>query len=458
MTANKRYPKASPMKAMGALFVTGALVFAIPAMAQSLESTGSATGELGGTATGSLTGTGTVDPSTPVADGTGSASGGVDGSATGALDGTVNGAIDGDLELESEARSDVEQEAIVALDENIQAEVLAEAEANGLLGAIAVEGDAHSGAFVAMNIASDAAIITDYRAQGDVGEAKFFSEIRVDDGAIIQDRLAAGAEVHLWTPNAHVEVRDDSEATLLVRADAPMQVTFATDASVDALSDRAWIRAAGQSGHLAIAGDGTLSTSADGQITADLMAGAVLRFVAATEGDDEAFRAQQQAFADGRLGAEAEVLAQGEAAVLAKSEYSVDVEAEKQGNELIVRVADDDPQPRVVSIDLDQSLWAGAAASELAMTFDGEDAIRGQSAADVYAATGTEPQYAIVESEGHMEAVAYVPGFSVHELGFAPQSASTPNAPADQDRDTPAAPFALAGLALLGLAALKRRH
>lgn len=413
-----------------------------------LDGTADAVGNASGSATGDITG-----------DVTGNATGDVTGDVTGDADSRIDtgGDISSDLSLSTETRAEAEAEAAVAaaLDAQAKAQAEAQAAASGLFGFFDVEGDAYTGSFVQARMASDQAAVIDHSvaADGDA-QVQFFQDLSLDGE--VQDEYAAAAKAHVWTDKAQLTISDDAAGTVLVQADAATTatMTLAADAQAQAEGKILWIEAQGQQAAVAILGDGAFQTTADGQIQAALQSGSQLRFEADDGRSD--WQAEQAAYADGRLGAEANIAATGQAtastAIAHAEEYSVDVELiTANEDEVRVEVRSEDPEPRVVRLDIDSEL-AAAGSSDLEMTMDGQAMTKVDAVTDVYATTD-QAVYTIVEAEGHIEAVANVDGFSAHELRIAPATADEP-----EQVDTPTTGIVLTGAALLGLAAIVRRH
>ncbi len=431
-----------------------------------VDGAGSAAGDATGSATGDVTGDATGDV-------TGDATGDVTGDATGDLTGDVDtgGDISSDVTLETETRAEAEAEAAIAaaLDAQAKAQAESEAAASGLFGFFAVDGEAYTGSFVEAQLAADRAAVIDHSvgADGDA-QASFFQELSLEGE--VTDRLDGDAEAHVWTDSAQLSVNDDAAGTILVTAESQTSATIqlAADAQAQAAGKILWIESEGKQAAVAILGSGSFESQSDGSMKALIDAGSQLRFEAEDGSAD--WQTEQAAYADGRLGAEASIAATSQAAAQAAAdaqasadataqaaiahaeEYTVDVELiAASASEVVVEVRSEEPQPRVVRFDIDKEL-AAAAASDLEMTMDGQAMTRMSSAADVYA-TADQAAYAVVEAEGHTEVVANVDGFSAHELRIAPASAEEP-----EQVDTPTAGIIVTGLALLGLAAIVRRH
>lgn len=418
------------------------------------NASGDAAGDVSGETTGSASGDADSTASTDI---TGDATGDVTGDATSTIE--TGGDISSDLELAAETRADAEAEAAAAAALSAQAKAQAEAEAaaSGLFGFFDVQGDAYTGSFVDVQLDSDQAAVIDHSVAAD-GDAsiQFFQELSLDGD--VKDRYDAAAEAHLWTDAAQLTVSDDAAGTILVQADAATTttMTLAADAQAEAEGKILWIEAQGQQAAVAILGDGEFQAGSDGAIEAALASGSQLRF----EADDGSadWQAEQVAYADGRLGAEASFAAAGNGSanttITHAEEYSVEVSLiAANEDEVRVEVRSEDPEPRVVRFDIDSELAAAAdASSDLEMTMDGQAMTKVDSASDVYA-TSDEAVYAVVEAEGHTEVVANVDSFSAHELRIAPASAEEP-----EQVDTPTAGIILTGAALLGLVAIIRRH
>lgn len=254
--------------------------------------------------------------------------------------------------------------------------------------------------------------ITDYRA----GKAAFFAGIEVGDLAA----QASGNRIDGTFPGGRLQVTDAATAGLRIDADRAMDasIRLAPETSAQVESERlVWLQADGRSGALAILGNGSIAVEAT-SLTIQLAPGSTLRFEA-KEGPRLDWQAEQRSFADGRLGAEVSIMGE-----VMSDEYTVHVSDVRTDNGSVAFTVDSELEhARVVSVAMD-STWLAADAE---MRFDGQTAKRVANASAVHAAADSSVAvYSLLEVDGVLHATVHVPGFSAHDIEFAPASRHPP--------------------------------
>ncbi|ELZ19564.1 hypothetical protein C477_07838 [Haloterrigena salina JCM 13891] len=294
-------------------------------------------------------------------------------------------------------------------------------------------GEAYAGTHVAFDVEGDA--VTDYRIGGD----ETFSSVAVQSTSEAGAGAGLGAEVDLETlttlegaglslaakSETNAEVRAESGATLsahdtergtlVVESGSESQYVraeLAANATASDEGDRVRVETGDHEGTFLVVGDGQVTVTDDGNVTAELAENATLTFRSYEDGErDESDEYEESLIADGNAAVEVHVEDRsGEAvgeAVTYGQETSAEVETEARDQ---VNVTIDRATHEGTVVLTTVSETAVGSLEDLEVRIDGEAATEVSSKSELEGAIGSdESRYMVAQqSEASAEATVYI--------------------------------------------------
>ncbi|ADB62079.1 hypothetical protein Htur_3214 [Haloterrigena turkmenica DSM 5511] len=294
-------------------------------------------------------------------------------------------------------------------------------------------GEAYAGTHVAFDLEGDA--ITDYRVGGD----ETFSSVAVQSTGDAEAGADLGTEVDLETlttlegaglslaaqsetsaqvqaeSGATLSAHDTERGTLVVESGSESQYVraeLAADATASDEGDRVRVETDGHEGTFLVVGDGEVTVTDDGNVTAELAENAMLAFRSYEEGErDETDEYEESLIADGQSAVEVHVEdrsgeAVGEAVTYGQgTSAEVETQARDRVNVTIDRATH---EGTVVLTTVSEE--AVGSLEDLEVRIDGEAATEVSSKSELVGAIGSdETRYMIAQqSEASAEATVYI--------------------------------------------------